>query len=109
MPHVNYHRAETRTFVVRHELGKTRGWRRLRGRRAGKNSLRPRIYAIKAGFSLPGGLRCTCCAPLPGDKSVTRRARNSEKIRFEQHLEDLWYESSRFNDDSDLHGRTRRA
>ena len=76
MPHINYSRGETRTFVVRRQNWPTARKKRWRGHHSRKG-LRQRLNQfIKTG---PGGWYCRCCGPKPGDPTLTRLVRRREK------------------------------
>lgn len=76
MPHINYHRGETRTLVVRRE-NKSRsarwGPRRMRGR-AGL----AKRYMVLAGFGIRNW--CPCCEPMTLRTRRNRKNRSTTRI-----------------------------
>ena len=75
MPHINYRRGETRTFVVRRTKTHPRGrWRRHAARKG-----LGRIYWGLVGW---GGFGCSCCHPGKDPKTrqaVAGQARSRQK------------------------------
>lgn len=81
MPHINYARGETRTFVFRRECHDRKSMR-LHGRRAGKFYLW-KEYKDQFRFG-PGWFRCHCCRPDKDEVPFRQvRRRQNAKLRDE--------------------------
>ena len=83
MPHINYARGETRTFVIRREPRQDSWLRRKRSKSSSKGLRKRYDIFIKTG---PGGFGCPCCAPKRGDPEVSRVARTREKRAWRKEL-----------------------